>query len=52
MNVDLFDFDLPRSFIADRPANPRDASRLLDITGESFRDRSVGLISCKGEKEQ
>lgn len=41
MDVDLFDFDLPREYIADHPAVPRDASRLLDITGKSFADRNV-----------
>jgi S-adenosylmethionine:tRNA ribosyltransferase-isomerase len=41
MNVDLFDFDLPRELIADRPANPRDAARLLDLTGAGFADRIV-----------
>lgn len=39
MKVDLFDFDLPRRFIADRPASPRDAARLLDLTGEGVTDR-------------
>ena len=29
MRLDDFDFDLPRELIADRPAEPRDASRLL-----------------------
>ncbi|MDD3275716.1 MAG: tRNA preQ1(34) S-adenosylmethionine ribosyltransferase-isomerase QueA [Kiritimatiellales bacterium] len=39
MKVDLFNFDLPQCFIADRPASPRDSARLLDLTGESFADR-------------
>ncbi len=39
MKVDLFDFELPKRFIADRPAKPRDAARLLDLTGEGFADR-------------
>ena len=39
MKVDLFDFDLPKSYIADRPAIPRDSARLLDLTGEGFADR-------------
>lgn len=38
MRVDLFDFDLPRSSIAARPAVPRDAARLLEI-GEERADR-------------
>ena len=41
MKVDLFDFELPRRFIADRPASPRDSARLLDLTGEAFADRIV-----------
>lgn len=39
MKVDLFDFDLPKHFIADCPADPRDSARLLDLTGEGFADR-------------
>ncbi|MCU0858261.1 MAG: tRNA preQ1(34) S-adenosylmethionine ribosyltransferase-isomerase QueA [Pontiellaceae bacterium] len=41
MKVDLFDFDLPRGFIADCPASPRDSARLLDLTGTGFSDRIV-----------
>ncbi|MFA6172953.1 MAG: S-adenosylmethionine:tRNA ribosyltransferase-isomerase, partial [Kiritimatiellales bacterium] len=41
MKVDLFDFELPRQYIADRPASPRDSARLLDLTGDSFADRIV-----------
>ncbi len=40
MRVDLFDFDLPPSLIADRPAVPRDAARLLEVA-ESLRDHIV-----------
>ena len=32
MQVDIFDFDLDRRLIADKPASPRDSSRLLDLT--------------------
>jgi len=39
MKVDLFDFELPKRFIADRPAMPRDTARLLDLTGDGFADR-------------
>ena len=39
MRVDAFDFDLPRELIAERPAEPRDSSRLLDIAGAGFHDR-------------
>jgi S-adenosylmethionine:tRNA ribosyltransferase-isomerase len=41
MKVDLFDFELPPRFIADRPASPRDSARLLDLTGDAFADRIV-----------
>lgn len=34
MRVDLFDFDLDRDLIAKEPANPRDSSRLLDLSKE------------------
>lgn len=41
MRVDLFDYDLPPERIATHPARPRDAARLLDLTGSGFRDRSM-----------
>jgi S-adenosylmethionine:tRNA ribosyltransferase-isomerase len=41
MRVDTFDFDLPRERIADRPARPRDAARLLDVTAAGCVDRGV-----------
>lgn len=34
MKVDIFDFDLPKELIASQPSNPRDASRLLDLSQE------------------
>jgi S-adenosylmethionine:tRNA ribosyltransferase-isomerase len=34
MRVDLFDFDLDRNLIAKQPAEPRDHSRLLDMSQE------------------
>lgn len=34
MKVDLFDFNLDRALIATQPANPRDSSRLLDLSVE------------------
>lgn len=40
MQVDIFDFELDRSLIADKPANPRDTSRLLDLSEEgTIHDR-------------
>jgi S-adenosylmethionine:tRNA ribosyltransferase-isomerase len=40
MNVADFDFDLPRSLIAERPVEPRDAARLLAV-GAALADRVV-----------
>jgi S-adenosylmethionine:tRNA ribosyltransferase-isomerase len=41
MRVDLFDFDLPQDLIAQRPAQPRDSARLLDVAADGLHDRSV-----------
>ena len=41
MRVDLFDYDLPPELIAQHPARPRDAARLLDMTGPVLADRTV-----------
>ena len=44
MRVDLFDFELPESAIALRPAFPRDSARLLVVPrgAAPFEDRGVG----------
>ncbi len=40
MKVDIFDFELDKDLIAKQPANPRDHSRLLDLsTEDSIFDR-------------
>ena len=46
MNVDDFDFDLPREFIAQRPAVPKDSARLLEVGraadgDDGLRDHTV-----------
>jgi len=39
MKVDLFDFDLPKEYIAHKPVKPRDCSKLLDLRNDVFVDR-------------
>jgi len=42
MRVDLFDFDLPKHCIAERPVVPRDAARLLSVAADgAVTDRIV-----------
>jgi len=41
MKVDAFSFDLPRELIAERPARPRDAARLLAVRPDALEDRLV-----------
>jgi S-adenosylmethionine:tRNA ribosyltransferase-isomerase len=43
MRVDLFDFDLPRALIADRPAEPRESARLL-VIGKTLEDRRISEL--------
>jgi S-adenosylmethionine:tRNA ribosyltransferase-isomerase len=40
MKVEAFDFELPDALIADRPAQPRDAARML-VVGDTLQDRVV-----------
>lgn len=44
MKVDLFDFDLPAELIAQHPAEPRDAARMLDLTTGGMADRIVSEL--------
>ncbi len=41
MRVDEFDFELPENRIALKPASPRDAARLLHVSGDAFGDFKV-----------
>jgi S-adenosylmethionine:tRNA ribosyltransferase-isomerase len=41
VRVDAFDFDLPRSLIADHPVAPRDAARLLVVAPGQIGDRAI-----------
>lgn len=54
MRTGLFDYDLPKSFIAQQPADPRDSSRLLVLeraTGriEHRRFREIGAFLRSGD---
>ena len=42
MRTELFDFDLPPELIAQHPAEPRDAARLLVVGDPALEDRRVG----------
>jgi S-adenosylmethionine:tRNA ribosyltransferase-isomerase len=42
MRTELFDFDVPAELIAQRPAAPRDAARLLVVGAERREDRRIG----------
>ena len=41
MRLADFDFDLPLGAIAQRPARPRDAARLLHVAGDGLHDRII-----------
>ena len=41
MKVDLFDFELPQSCIAQHPANPRDSARMLVVDDHALNDKTV-----------
>lgn len=41
MKLSDFDYDLPQDAIATEPARPRDAARLLDLTGDGLTDRHI-----------
>ena len=52
MNIDDFDFDLPRELIAVRPVRPRSSARLLLAQGDDIQDRHVRdltQILCAGD---
>ncbi len=42
MRVELFDFELPAELIATRPAVPRDAARLLEVSTAGLVNRHIG----------
>ncbi|MCK5575032.1 MAG: S-adenosylmethionine:tRNA ribosyltransferase-isomerase, partial [Sphingomonadales bacterium] len=41
MKVDLFDFELPQSCVAQHPANPRDSARMLVVGDDALNDKTV-----------
>ena len=49
MHVSLFDFDLPETSIALRPAVPRDSAKLLLVRGENLADKSVKELADQFE---
>ena len=51
MQVEAFDFDLPRERIADRPVRPRDSARLL-VVSKGLSDARVSDLPnylCPGD---
>jgi len=52
MKVDIFDFELPRELIAERPARPRDSARMLRVSAEGVADggvRDLPALLCPGD---
>jgi S-adenosylmethionine:tRNA ribosyltransferase-isomerase len=52
MKVDIFDFDLPRELIAERPARPRDSARMLRVAADGIGDggvRDLPDLLCPGD---
>ncbi len=47
MKLDDFDFDLPETLIATRPARPRTAARLLVVQGDSLSDLRVSDLPAQ-----
>ena len=41
MDISLFDYPLPARLIADRPAEPRESAKLLDLTSGEPVDRTI-----------
>ena len=41
MKLTDFDYELPPECIAVEPARPRDAARLLDLSGDAMEDRHI-----------
>lgn len=41
MKVDLFDFDLPQTCIAQHPASPKDSARLLHVGEQGLEDKGI-----------
>jgi len=41
VRTSLFDFDLPETLIASAPADPRDSSRMLVVSGDTLADETI-----------
>ena len=49
MKVDLFDFDLPQTCIAQHPVHPRDAARMLVVGEKTLSDKGVTDLAAELE---